>query len=133
MGENLDSFKFSELPLGIRPNFSSRRAIASWQTSRQLPTTGFLTSAQKLTLETQSEEAYQLALTTPAESEPTVRNVKQPSRRAGTRVASEEPVAVTRRRAAPVRTGGGGFDARHVGSAIGIMNAFRGGGFRIGF
>jgi peptidoglycan hydrolase-like protein with peptidoglycan-binding domain len=58
---------------------NNRRAIAAWQTSRQLPTTGYFTVAQKLALETQSEEAYQLALTNPTEPTVPTRNVSRHS------------------------------------------------------
>jgi uncharacterized caspase-like protein len=108
---------------------NNRRAIAAWQTSRQLPTTGYFTAAQKLALETQSEEAYQLALTTPTEPSVTTRNV---SRHGGGRSA-EAPVVRQRRVVVRGGNGGGGFNAGHLGTALGIMGAMRGGGMRFGF
>jgi hypothetical protein len=128
-------------PGGVSGKFgpASRRAIAQWQTSRQLPTTGYLTNAQKVTLETQSEEAYQLALSTP--SEPVATTTRNVNRRGGggsvvrSAESSEAPV-VRRRQAVRGGDGGGGIDARHVGAALSIMGAMRGGrggGFRFGF
>ena len=121
-------------PGGVSGRFgpTNRRAIATWQTSRQLPTTGYLTAAQKLALETQSEEAYQLALATPSEPSVTSRNV---SRRGngGVRSGEVSEVPVVRQRRV-VRGHGGGFNAGHVGTALGIMGAMRGGGgMRFGF
>jgi uncharacterized caspase-like protein len=120
---------------------ASRRAIAQWQNSRQFPATGYLTSAQKVTLETQSEEAYQLALSTPSEPAPTVtRNVSRRERTSvRTRTVESDEAPVVRRRQA-VRSdgggGGGGINAAQVGAAISILGAMRGGrggGIRFGF
>jgi uncharacterized caspase-like protein len=118
---------------------SSRQAIAKWQTSRQLAATGWLSNAQKIALETQSEEAYQLALSTPSEPAPTVtRNVNRRERTSvRTRTVEQDEAPVVRRR--PVVRhdgGGGGVNAAQVGAALAIMGAMRGGrggGIRFGF
>ncbi len=131
IGMRLKALGFEPGSVSGRFGPTNRRAIAAWQTSRQLPTTGYLTAPQKLVLETQSEEAYQLALATPSEPSVTSRNV---SRRGGGGVRSGEVSEVPVVRQRRVVRGQGGFNAGHVGTALGIMGAMRGGGgMRFGF
>jgi peptidoglycan hydrolase-like protein with peptidoglycan-binding domain len=140
---------------------TNRSAIAQWQTSRQLAATGYLTGAQKGTLEAQSEEAYQLALSTPKEP------VATPSRTVSHRASggsvrsiavAKEPPPVRRRKVVERSSGGddqradarprrqvverssgsgnsgGDVGAAGIGTALGIMSIVGGmrGGMRGG-
>ncbi len=58
---------------------ATRESLSRWQASNSLPTTGYLTRAQKQVLWTKSEAAYQelMAAAPPVQSAPVTRNVRQ--------------------------------------------------------
>ena len=85
---------------------ATRQSLSRWQAANSLPTTGYLTRAQKQVLWTKSEAAYQelLAAAPPVQSAPVTRNVRQsrpvqddggprrtPRRRAPQRQQAEQP------------------------------------------
>ena len=72
---------------------ATRESLSRWQAANSLPTTGYLTRAQKQVLWTKSEAAYQelLAAAPPAQAAPVTRNVRQPRGVQDDGAADEEP------------------------------------------
>jgi uncharacterized caspase-like protein len=96
---------FMVLPATGKFGPATRESLSRWQAANNLPTTGFLTNAQKQVLWTKSEAAYRelLAAAPPVQAAPVTRNVRQsqpvqddgaeaaPRRRAPQRQQAEQP------------------------------------------
>jgi len=70
---------FMVLPPSGKFGPATRESLSRWQAANSLPTTGYLTRAQKQVLWTKSEAAYQelLAAAPPVQAAPVTRNVRQ--------------------------------------------------------
>jgi uncharacterized caspase-like protein len=78
---------------------ATRESLSRWQAANNLPTTGYLTSAQKQVLWTKSEAAYRelLAAAPPVQAAPVTRNVRQ------SQPIQDDGAEVAQRRRAPQR------------------------------